>query len=479
MVAFGGIAARNSQVNAGGVGDHRAVPEQRLARQAGAEFVSLSPMRTDADAELDAEWLPIVPGTDVAVMLGLAHEIVSAGAHDREFLTRSTVGWEEFEHYLRGATDGVPKTAAWAAELSGIAEARIVELAAEIVRRRTVIAVAYSLQRADHGEQPVWMGLVLAAISGWFGRPGGGFAPAMGALHRLGLPINGFRAAPLSQGVRPIDRFIPVARIADALLAPGDPFDYDGTRYTYPDLRLVYWAGGNPFHHHQDLNRLVEAWQRPDTIIVHEHFANSLARHADIVFPAATFAERDDVAAGDADPYISAMVRTADPPPGVRTDFDILTAAGRAPRVRRPLHGGPRRPGLGVRALRAHPPAGPRPGRRAAPGSTSSGASGRCGCRNPRYGSGPSPGCASIRRRIPSTPRRGSWRSPHRWSHRSATPTARATRCGCRRRSGSVRRWPSGSRSTSCRASPSAACTRSSTTGRTRGPARSPVGNRC
>ena len=50
--------------------------------------------------------------------------------------------------------------------------------------------------------------------------------------------------------------FIPVARITDMLLHPGEPSTSTADALTYPDIRLVYWAGGNPFHHHQDLNRL-------------------------------------------------------------------------------------------------------------------------------------------------------------------------------------------------------------------------------
>ena len=61
-------------------------------------------------------------------------------------------------------------------------------------------------------------------------------------------------------------------------------------RYAYPDIRLVYWAGGNPFHHHQDLNRLRRALARPDTIVVHEPYWTAMARHADIVLPATTHA---------------------------------------------------------------------------------------------------------------------------------------------------------------------------------------------
>ena len=88
-------------------------------------------------------------------------------------------------------------------------------------------------------------------------------------------PIPGSRHSPCRfrpcrSGRNSIADFIPVARIADMLLHPGEPFDYNGQRLTYPDIKLVYWAGGNPFHHHQDLNRLRDAFARPDTVIVHE-----------------------------------------------------------------------------------------------------------------------------------------------------------------------------------------------------------------
>lgn len=325
VIAFGGLAARNSQVNGGGIGAHVNVLGQKRAHAAGAEFVVLSPQKADSDAELSAQWLPIVPGSDVAVMLALAYVIVEADEHDRAFLDRCTVGWDRFEPYLFGRSDGVPKTPEWASAISGVSADEIRTLARRTFGRRTVVATSYSLQRADHGEQAPWMALTLAAITGDLGLPGGGFGCALGALHQLGMPVSGFRPAALEQGTRPITEFIPVARIADMLLHPGAEFDYDGATYRYPDIKLVYWAGGNPFHHHQDLNRLVRAWQRPDTVVVHEHFANSLARHADIVLPAATWLERSDFAAG-ADGYVSAIVRAAEPPGEVRTDYEIFAA---------------------------------------------------------------------------------------------------------------------------------------------------------
>jgi biotin/methionine sulfoxide reductase len=127
----------------------------------------------------------------------------------------------------------------------------------------------------------------------------------------------------------PLNRAIPAARITDCLLDPGGTYDYNGKTGTYPDIRLVYWAGGNPFHHHQDLNRLRRAWQRPQTIIVHEPWWTATARHADIVLPATTTLERNDVGGSSRDPFILAMHRAIDPVGDARNDFDIFRALAR------------------------------------------------------------------------------------------------------------------------------------------------------
>ena len=110
------------------------------------------------------------------------------------------------------------------------------------------------------------------------------------------------------------------------LLHPGEPYDFNGRRAVYPDIKLVYWAGGNPFHHHQDLNRLRQAWQKPETIIVHESWWTPTARHADIVLPATTTLERNDVGGSSRDNFIIAMHRAIEPVGEARSDFDIYLA---------------------------------------------------------------------------------------------------------------------------------------------------------
>jgi biotin/methionine sulfoxide reductase len=115
------------------------------------------------------------------------------------------------------------------------------------------------------------------------------------------------------------------------LLQPGEPFDFNGQKLTYPDIKLVYWAGGNPFHHHQDLNRLRRAFARPDTVVVHDSVWTASARHADIVLPATITLEREDLGAAAGDPLIVAMHRAVPPYREARADYDIF--AGLAERL--------------------------------------------------------------------------------------------------------------------------------------------------
>ena len=331
VLAFGGMALKNNDVGGGGSSRHVAREHLVAARHRGAEFHLISPLRDDLPASVEAVWHPIRPGTDVALMLGLAHTLVAEGLHDRAFLGRFCVGWEAFEPYLLGHNDGWPKDALWAAEICGIPAKEIVALARRCIGRRTLVTCSLSLQRAEHGEQPVWMGVVLAATLGQIGLKGGGFAYALGSVSNTGKPPLAVPLPTMPTDRNSIADFIPVARIADMLLHPGQPYDYNGRRLVYPDIKLVYWAGGNPFHHHQDLGRLRRAFARPETVIVQDCAWTASARHADIVLPATITLEREDIGAADGDPLLVAMHRAVLPYREARDDHAIF--AGLAERL--------------------------------------------------------------------------------------------------------------------------------------------------
>ena len=123
--------------------------------------------------EIQAEWLPCRPGSDTAVMLGMAHTLYVEKRHDATFLDRYTVGFDRFVPYLTGEIDGQPKSAAWASELSGISADTIAELARAASDAPSLISVSWSLQRQVYGEQTWWMVTVLGAMLGFIGLPGG------------------------------------------------------------------------------------------------------------------------------------------------------------------------------------------------------------------------------------------------------------------------------------------------------------------
>ncbi|MGE3157418.1 MAG: molybdopterin-dependent oxidoreductase, partial [Xanthobacteraceae bacterium] len=329
MIAFGGMAVKNAQVTSGGAGLHTLESWLRQAKEAGIEFVSVSPLKSDMPDFVGARWIPIRPNTDTAMMLAMAHTVLSEGRHDEAFMARYCQGFDDFRAYLLGTRDGVPKDADWAAAITGVDAQTIRELARKAADVRSMITCAWSLQRSHHGEQPFWASIALASMLGGVGLPGGGFAFGHGSANGVGLPRINVPAPEIPLPANPAKSVIPVARIADMLLDPGGSYEFNGRRETYPDVRLVYWAGGNPFHHHQDLNRLQRAWQKPETIVVHESWWNPTARHADIVLPATTPLERNDIGGSSRDPFVFAMHRAVDPQHEAWNDYDIFRALAR------------------------------------------------------------------------------------------------------------------------------------------------------
>ncbi|MDS1309715.1 molybdopterin guanine dinucleotide-containing S/N-oxide reductase [Marinobacter xiaoshiensis] len=326
FVAFGGAPAKNGQVTNGGVGRHVQKQGMLDAASNGVKVVNVSPLRSDVLDEMGADWIPVYPGSDVALLLGIAHTLHTEKLADTEFLSTYTVGYERFRQYFMGETDGVVKDCSWAELKTGIPAARIRDLARDMARQRTMISVSWSLTRQDNGEQPYWAAIAVASMLGQLGLPGGGIGFGYSAMNAIGANYEGIPGASLPQGKNPIKSFIPVARVTDLLLNPGKQFEYNGMTGTYPEIKLVYWAGGNPFHHHQDLVRMRKAWQKPDTVIVHEWCWNAQAKHADIVLPAATFLERNDIASSSRDPFLVYMQKAAEPVGQSLTDYEIFSA---------------------------------------------------------------------------------------------------------------------------------------------------------
>lgn len=329
LVMFGGINPKNAQVSMGGITEHDTGVWLDRCLGKGIACINVGPQRTDAPEGCD--WLAIRPSSDTALMLALAFVLETENLTDKDFLDRCTTGYDQFRPYLLGETDDQPKSPDWAAPLCGATPDQIRDLARRMATTPTMITVAWSIQRAQHGEQPYWMSAVLAAMIGQIGLPGCGVGYGFGAIGGVGKRFKGLRGMTFPQLHNPVDKVIPVARMADMLRNPNQPYDFNGKRENYPHIRLVYWAGGNPYHHHQDLNDLHQAWQMPETVIVNEPYWTATAKRADIVFPATTPYEREDIGRSNLDDYLFHMPQCVSRVGDARDDYDIF--AGLAERM--------------------------------------------------------------------------------------------------------------------------------------------------
>ncbi|EPA2356764.1 molybdopterin-dependent oxidoreductase [Klebsiella pneumoniae] len=323
FVAIGGLPLRNAQVNGGGANDHMLQYWLDKMQANGTRFINISPVRNDLSAVPDAEWLAIRPGTDTALLLALSYVLIAESLYDQAFVASHTVGFAPYRAYLLGEHDGVAKTPAWAAAITGLDAQRIADLAREMARHRTMVNISWSIQRARQGEQAYWATVALTALLGQLGTPGGGLGFGYACTNLAGAVRKAFSGPRLPAGENAVDSVIPVARLSDMLLHPGETYEFDGQQRRYPDIRLVYWAGGNAFHH-QDINRLCEAWRRPETVVVHEQYWTAQAKFSDIVLPATTSLEREDIGSGGHDGYMIAMSAQIPPVGEARDDYAIF-----------------------------------------------------------------------------------------------------------------------------------------------------------
>lgn len=354
----------NTNQIAWGVPDHQSYEYMKQlkaeAKKRNIKFYCIDPVYNNTAMYFGAEHIKVRPTTDVAMMLGMAHYLYSENLYSKEFVEKYTSGFAEFKAYLLGeGEDKVIKTPEWAAKICGVEASVIKMLAKEFASKRTMLMGGWGFQRAHHGEQPHWMLITLASMIGQIGLAGGGFgcayhysdggvpAPAAATGNPLsdvkmgngsqgaaasadapaaspgltGISVNSKVDGPWKQRKIPV---IPVSRIVECLENPGREILFDGKKLTYPDLKMAYWAGGNPFHHHQDRNRMIKAWQKLETFVVNECFWTATARMADIVLPATTEQERNDITKSHTNSYIFAMKKAVEPVGEAMDDFDIF-----------------------------------------------------------------------------------------------------------------------------------------------------------
>lgn len=307
------------------------------ARQAGARVVYVDPIHTDTAAALADQWIPIYPGTDNAMMDAMAHVMISEGLHDRAFLDRYCVGFDErhlppdvpagssYESYVMGLVDGVPKTPAWAESITGVPADTTARLAREYATLRPAALIeGWGPQRAAYGEQPARGAAVLAAMTGNVGISGGSAAGQ-------GLCARQTRLVAMP-APNPIRAQIPVFLWTDAIARGEEMGPADGVRGVdrlKSNVKLILHLQGNKLvNQHSHINHTTALLRDPNLvefILVSDQFLTPSARFADVVFPAATWFEREDVVAGGrSGDYALFLNRAIDPVGESRTDYWAL-----------------------------------------------------------------------------------------------------------------------------------------------------------
>ncbi len=166
------------------------------------------------------------------------------GWHDTEFLARCTTGFDKFADYLTGQTDGIAKTAEWAAAICGVDAVKIRELATLFHSRVTMLMSGWGMQRQQFGEQKHWMLVTLAAMLGQIGTPGGGFGLsyhfANGGNPTRKAAVLASMQGSVQGGVDAVDK-IPVARIVEAL---ENPAGFISTTARIGISRILSLSGG-------------------------------------------------------------------------------------------------------------------------------------------------------------------------------------------------------------------------------------------
>jgi anaerobic selenocysteine-containing dehydrogenase len=279
------------------------------ARRKGAKLVVIDPYRTRT-AKCADWYLPINPGTDAALALGLMHVIIDENLFDADYVSRYTVGFED----LKACAQQYPpeKVAHW----SGISADDIRKLAREYsTERPSVIRVNYGIQRSERGGMSMRAVTMLPCLIGSWKELGGGLQLSLSGaygLNKEALEMPELMRKALGRPAR-IVNMVQLGRALNSLAAP--------------PIQALFVYNSNPAAVCPNHNEVVRGLKRPDLFtVVHEQFFTDTTDYADIVLPATTFFEHKDLQTAYGHYYLQVSNQAMEPVGECRSNVEMFRA---------------------------------------------------------------------------------------------------------------------------------------------------------
>ncbi|SFF35477.1 Tat-targeted selenate reductase subunit YnfE [Phytobacter palmae] len=286
---------------------------EQARERSGARMIVIDPRYTDTAAGREDEWIPIRPGTDAALVAGIAWVLINENMVDQPFLDKYCVGYDEktlpegapanghYKAYILGqGDDGIAKTPQWASAVTGIPVDRIVKLAREIGQTKPAyICQGWGPQRQANGELTSRAIAMLPILTGNVGINGGNSGARESTytitIERMPMPEN------------PVKTKISCFTWTDAIeRGPEMTALRDGVqgkdKLDVPIKFIWNYAGNTITNQHGDINHTHDVLQddkKCEMIVVIENFMTSSAMYADILLPDLMTVEQEDIIPND------------------------------------------------------------------------------------------------------------------------------------------------------------------------------------
>ena len=288
-------------------------PFIEAARRQGAKLVVIDPYRTRT-AKCADWYLPIHPGTDAALALGLMHVIINENLFDADYVSRYTIGFEDLK--ARAQQYPPEKVAYW----TGISAGNIRKLAREYATvRPSVIRVNYGIQRSDRGGMSMRAVTMLPCLIGSWKEIGGGLQLSLSGafgLNREALEMPELMRKALGHPAR-IVNMVQLGSVLNSLIVPK----------MVPPIQALFVYNSNPAAVCPNHNEVVRGLMRPDLFtVVHEQFFTDTTDYADIVLPATTFFEHKDLQTAYGHYYLQVSNQAMDPVGECRSNVEMFRA---------------------------------------------------------------------------------------------------------------------------------------------------------